>query len=270
MRKILFILASFILLLDSTLSQKIIYFDEVGEFNEGLAPVRKDKLWGFIDTEGNVVIQPQFAERMLYTPKFSSGICRVYDIETGSAGFIDKSGKFVIPYKYYAVSDFNGDFAVNYEPGSASDPNTIARCRIINKNGDVLVEVSPNDYSYETEFFDERARFRRGMERKNGFEILYGFMDSLGQVVIEDKYTDIRDFSEGLAAVMLEDKWGFIDMNGNTKVDFQFTYEPKFFSGGRCIVQSKDFNFSYIDKQGQIIIEPKYKQAFPYEMVLQL
>ena len=35
---------------------------DIGMFNEGLAPVKIDGKWGFIDKKGNVVIAPQYNE----------------------------------------------------------------------------------------------------------------------------------------------------------------------------------------------------------------
>ena len=36
------------------------WFDSVGQFNEGYAPVEVNGKWGFIDTKGEYVVQPQF------------------------------------------------------------------------------------------------------------------------------------------------------------------------------------------------------------------
>ncbi|APA52029.1 hypothetical protein BLD35_02145 [Campylobacter coli] len=50
----------------------------------------------------------------------------------------------------------------------------------------------------------------------------YGFMDKNGKIVIEPKFDGVGNFSEGLAAVGLNGKWGFIDKNG------EFAIKPKF------------------------------------------
>lgn len=42
----------------------------------------------------------------------------------------------------------------------------------------------------------------------------YGFMDRKGNLIVPYKYDDIYNFSEGLAAVCLNDKWGYIDNTG--------------------------------------------------------
>ena len=36
--------------------------DEILNFTGGFAPIRKDKLWGYMDVQGNIVIEPQFQD----------------------------------------------------------------------------------------------------------------------------------------------------------------------------------------------------------------
>ncbi|EFV4699761.1 WG repeat-containing protein, partial [Campylobacter coli] len=50
----------------------------------------------------------------------------------------------------------------------------------------------------------------------------YGFMDKNGKIVIEPKFDSIWDFSEELARVELNRRWGFIDRSG------KFVIKPKF------------------------------------------
>ena len=45
--------------------------------------------------------------------------------------------------------------------------------------------------------------------------VKYGFVNKNGEVVIPCKYDEARSFSEGIAAVRLGDKWGFVDKKGN-------------------------------------------------------
>ena len=48
-------------------------FDGAGGFSEGLAPVRVENLWGYVDKTGNTVIPPRYAE----ASKFSEGLAVV-------------------------------------------------------------------------------------------------------------------------------------------------------------------------------------------------
>jgi hypothetical protein len=74
--------------------------DEIYEFSEGLAPVRSDTLWTYVDTTGQMLTQP-FST--LVWP-FKNGLARC--IIDGGIGFVDKTGSQAIPGKFFEVKDF--------------------------------------------------------------------------------------------------------------------------------------------------------------------
>ena len=74
--------------------------DEVHEYSQGLAPVRVDSLWTYIDTKGQMITDP-------FSPlvwPFKNDFARC--IIDGGIGFIDRSGNQVIPGKFFEVKDF--------------------------------------------------------------------------------------------------------------------------------------------------------------------
>jgi len=75
-------------------------FDEAYYFSEGLAAVRKGKLWGYIDKTGNFLIEPQFD---LTTP-FSEGLAAVN--KGGKWGYVDKTGRMPINPQFDVAGDF--------------------------------------------------------------------------------------------------------------------------------------------------------------------
>nr|WP_245247299.1 MULTISPECIES: WG repeat-containing protein [unclassified Paenibacillus] len=93
-------------------------YDEVLNFREGLAAVRKNGKWGFIDRKGKEVVQPHYDEIRdddgygisVETAGFYDGLSAVN--KNGKWGFIDKSGKEVIPLKYDWVNNFHEELAV--------------------------------------------------------------------------------------------------------------------------------------------------------------
>ena len=83
----------------------------------------------------------------------------------------------------------------------------------------------------------------------------WGFVDLAGKEVIPCKYDAAAKFSEGLAAVELNDKWGYIDQAGNEVISFQYSRINNF-SNGVAIVQQD--GYSVIDKTGKELTERKY------------
>lgn len=66
-------------------------------------------------------------------------------------------------------------------------------------------------------------------------------------------------FSEGLAPVCKDDKWGFIDKTGKVVIDYQFDAAASF-SDGMALVAKND-KTGFIDKTGNIVIDCKYDDA---------
>lgn len=74
-------------------------------FRDGLAPMQDDvtKLWGYINAQGKWSIAPQFQ----VAGSFSEGLAPVEELDSHDRlrlGFIDRTGKLVIPYKFGSQS----------------------------------------------------------------------------------------------------------------------------------------------------------------------
>lgn len=112
MKKLLMPLAALLLFINPIDAQKLENIDEVASFSEGLAGVRKGDTWGFIDREGNLVID--FRSDVFWQkeavpgnaditgvsyPRFVGGKCLISKmVEDGVRvfGFIDRQGRVVL------------------------------------------------------------------------------------------------------------------------------------------------------------------------------
>ena len=69
--------------------------------------IKKNGQFGFIDSLGNIIIEPQFQD----ASNFSEGLSKVKiynpEINNFAFGFIDQSGKFVIKADYEEAGDFS-------------------------------------------------------------------------------------------------------------------------------------------------------------------
>src|SRR5690606_36455033 len=110
------------------LTVKIKWLDEVGPFSEGLAAVRKDGKWGFIDHAGNLVIhfrdnvvsnqhadESQADIKAIRYPNFENGLCAIQEVKDGGmpfSGFIETQGKIVIEPAYLNLTGLKEDRAI--------------------------------------------------------------------------------------------------------------------------------------------------------------
>lgn len=194
------------------------------------------KTYGFMDANGKVVIEPQFE----YVHNFSEGLAAVSI--NSKWGFIDKESKIVIKPQFNWVKDFSeGLAAVNIGNG----------WRYIDKTGQVII---PLVESWNTGDF------------KEGLAIIYvshnekpttcGYIDKTGKQVIEPNFSQCTDFSEGLAAVKLNESkyYSYIDKTGQEVIKIEFTTHASSFSDGLAKVETSD-KTGYIDKTGKFVIE---------------
>jgi hypothetical protein len=92
-----------------------------------------------------------------------------------------------------------------------------------------------------------------------------GFMDTVGQMVIEPQYDEVRDFQSGRAAVNYHGLWGYIEPSG------KWVVEPKYlgawsYSEGLARVQSaENRKIGYVDLKGEEYIPPMYEDASDFQ-----
>lgn len=81
-------------------------YESYGNFTEGLARVRINDKWGYIDKAGQEIIMPQFH----FAEEFSNDIAIVRNIED-KHGAIDKTGKLIIDYQFRILTKFENGYA---------------------------------------------------------------------------------------------------------------------------------------------------------------
>lgn len=100
-------------------SQMLTDIDYVSPFHENLAAIKKDNTWGFIDRNGDLVID--FRNDLVIAamdgmdyPFFNSGRCLIKEIRDGIAyfGYIDTTGKPVLKPQFLNATPFNDGIAV--------------------------------------------------------------------------------------------------------------------------------------------------------------
>ncbi len=79
-----------------------------------------------------------------------------------------------------------------------------------------------------------------------------GYIDASGEFAIEPRFSETKRFSEGLAPVKFDGRWGYIDKSGSFVLNPQYTSASPF-SNGRAWIRTSDFEWEYIDKNGTVV-----------------
>lgn len=184
-----------------------IKFDHAASvFCEGLASVQLGEVVHFIDERGAVVLSPPVRS----AANFSDGMSVVSD-KSKQRGYIDRSGKVVIPCEY--------DMAMAFEGGVAWVGNATLAARTRALWQDVGWE------EFDWFLIDKRGRkvnaappkplpaipaLRPVLTSGKG----YGFVDASGAEVVAPLYRNARQQSEGLCAALGPKGWVFVDETG--------------------------------------------------------
>ena len=196
--------------------------------------VRRKGRFGYIDKSGREVIPCKYDDAC----SFLEGLALV---KVGDKwGFIDKTGREVIPCKYDdAWPHFHEGLAVVKVGG---------KCGYIDRTGR---EVMPCKYDYAKRFHEGLALVKAGNT--------WGFIDKGGREVISCKYDEADYFHEGLAVVKVGDKWGFIDKTGREVIPCKYDFAWDFHGGLARI--DIDGELGFIDRTGREVIPCQYVSA---------
>ena len=204
----------------------------IREYNEGLAGVKDaDGKWGFIDKTGKLVIPCQWKKALW----FSEGLAGVQD-DNEKWGFIDKIGKVVIPFKWKIVNEFHNGLA------NVQDDNE--NWGYIDKTGKLAIPCQ----------WKRTYWFYEGLASVEGNNENWGYIDKTGKLVVPYQWKEAFCFHEGLAQVMNADgRWGFIDKTGNLVLPCLWK-EALWFSEGLAGVQDDNEKWGFIDKTGKVVL----------------
>lgn len=210
-----------------------------------LFPVDKNGKAGYINRTGKIIIPLKFDEAW----GFSEGLAPV---RVGQDwGYINVSGNMVIKPQFFEARKFKENRARVgvYWKGRKVINHTVGSYGYIDKNGHVIKLQNTLD----GEFFSGRSLFQTEGNMPNSRT---GYNDESGRTVIPPKFLGGEEFSEGLACVYTEKGSGFIDTDGKTAIDFKYDNCGSFSEGLASILVNGLVGF--IDKSGKIVIPPQF------------
>ncbi len=238
-------------------------------FSEGLAAVRTDNGWIYINTQGEVVIRNP---EIKVPRRFSEGLAAVY--MRGGWGYINQKGDEVIEPIFKLPAEFNNGFAL-----------------VTTKSGRLIcIDTQGNqnfsEYRMQQGFHDSIAPVKAHFRQENlspSEDYKLGLIDIYGNILTEAIFDKMGRFGEGLCpvqvggevneALIIPDaprdqldaisysggKWGFINKKGVLVINPTLD-EAKGFSSGLAAVRQGPY-WGYIDTQGGMVIGTQFYWA---------
>lgn len=254
-----------------------------------LFPILLKEKWGYMNQEGKVVITPKYDIAM----EFNEGHAVV---ALGNMPcLININEKRVIDTGLY-------EFISTYSEGSCAVRNFKKRWSYVNGSGKTILkldsfiyEANPfhnglarvsrqvDDITQKFGFDISRLSYRFAYLKTDGkyaSEFIYrdaeDFENNIARVkentltyLINNKFekkcnelTEIGKFNEGLAVIINNGKFGYINTNGEIAIPAQFDYASMFYNGfAEVEITGKS---CFINTQGEKQFEPKFEEIRPY------
>lgn len=223
-------------------------YEKAQGFFEGLAVIKRNGRFGYLDPTGKEVIAPIYDE----ADSFNNGTAIVK--KNNGYSLIDKQGQ-KLTRNYDALSKYADDTSLYIAQKNQ-------KFGIIDSRDKVIL---PFDYDKIGLYFGEPAKVRI-----NG---KWGFIDSQTHTVISPQYEETTGFNEGLAGVQKNGKWGFIDDNNQTIIPFIYDNPNIEFNGkdwykyenlyevvdNTMIAIKKNGKWGVIDKKGKVLVNFEYQ-----------
>lgn len=239
--------------------------------------------FGFMDTSGNLAVPAKYDR----VHEFSEGLAAVYEIRTYQdntvipgmsvtmedckIGFIDKTGKTVIPMIYEDVSSTTtvwtdartGTQKKGFSEGLISVKKD-GKWGVIDKQGNTVIA-----FKYDLpigSFHNGLASYSTGGKS--------GFINQSGKVVISAAYDYVRDFVNGYAIVANYDRtsqhgdmlYGAINTQGKLVVPIKYLYMSEFHDGMACVSDQSygAGKYGYVNTCGTLVVPIQYTTAHSF------
>jgi len=248
--------------------------DEFGELDVEPVSAAVGDLWGFINKEGEWIVEPRFHLAWNCVDDFA-----IAEMDDGKWRFINHDGDLIDGVGYDNIQCFEaghaavilqGDHQWTYIdvkhsrilPLRQSIPEGFSEGLVPMNTGSLWGFVDESGTFVIPPMFDEANAFSEGLAAVRVGD-LWGYADKLGKIVIPPQFGWAYGFEGGLAGVELEHRYGFINHDGKFVVPPKFQ-DVRFFSEDLAAVE-QDSKWGYIDRQGNVAVETRFDiRALPF------
>ncbi|MDB5156737.1 MAG: repeat-containing protein [Mucilaginibacter sp.] len=228
----------------------------------------KDNRVGFIDTTGQVVIQPLYSNCSYFVGDYAFVCDTSKELRQG---LIDRFGKIVIPPVYNWLSQCeNGLFMIANRQGigfiTITGDTIVPLGKYSNYASPILFEFREGDDVGYMDFrwgnlpFYEYVHFGKYLGVKSGDK--WAVIDSTGKEVIPPTFDGIGIFDRNYAIMRIDKKYGLIDASGKTIVPA--LYDKIKLAPNNDVYVTLNGKAGVISLSNKIIIPFKYNYVSPF------
>lgn len=222
----------------------------LGNFSSGLAVVRKNGKSFYINKNLEIQEMKEAGFDGALDFSISDNLALVW-IKGQNRGYIKKDGEFQIPLSDHYAKYMAGSFSEGLV--HVCEANT---CAYIDSQNRKVIETISDAGIKKT--FTGAGRFSDDLApvKTDGKWI---YINKQGIVQIPQPFDEAYPFSEGLAPVKLGGQWMYINKYGTPTPTISKDFkEITYFSEGLAAVKNKDDKWGYIDNQGNTVIDPQF------------
>lgn len=282
-------------------------FKEARTFNDGLAAATIDgKKWGYIDKTGKFVIKPRYTDVNDFTEKtakviphykgrysiintfgkiiikdqencpdtgvFHNGLAKFCN--NNKYGFMNITGNTVIKPQFDSIDYFKEDLA-SFQVYTKDKDSSYKRSKygFIDPTGKIVIQAKYTSASNFNEKFARVVDMNKAANKGYDLSLIdenFAYIDKTGKTVFKQVG---KDFQEGLAAIKINNKYGFMNKSGKTVIPPRFMNTEGFKNGFAVVsiapVNSStnqtntyiDYRYGFINKAGTFTIKPIYTEA---------
>jgi hypothetical protein len=232
-------------------------FDEAYPFSDGMAKIVKDSLFGYINETGDIITKPQFVKAY----DFNNGYAKIAKCYFTYYPILKKgrpTGNLkTMKHWLFGIINKNGNYAVYCQFDSIITTNfstKIFECIKNNKRYKINGEgVFTNNKNFEKKDYKifTLSNHSKIVKLKNQ-EDRFAFINSDYQI-ISFWFDKVYDFKNGLAKVILDGKFGFVNSKGYLVIDANYDSASEFKDGKAVVVlKSDDYYESLISNRNSI------------------
>lgn len=173
---------------------------------EKLFPKKIDNQWCYVNKNDSIILKTNFT----FASRFHGNRAAV-QCNNLRWGYIDQTGKIIIPLEYELTNDFNCELAPTKHKGKWGYIDTL---------GKVIIDF----------IYDDANSFYFGLAAVK-IDKKYGYIDRKGTFIVKATYDFADDFNYFITPVKKDDHWGYIDTSGKIIVPLIYTRTSEFKEG---------------------------------------